>query len=67
MPAKVTLPVYMRLGNRGKEQLVGWVSWDLDSGEGTTDLSQMETVYPKMMDASPELQAFGIVREGRDP
>ncbi|MBI0294504.1 hypothetical protein JBE04_08410 [Streptomyces sp. PRKS01-29] len=67
MPAKVTLPVYMRLGNRGKEQLVGSVSWDLDSGEGTTDLSRLETVYPKMMDASPELRAFGIVREGRDP
>jgi hypothetical protein len=67
MPAKVTLPVYMRLGTRGKEQLVGYVSWDLDDGEGTVDLSRLESAYPRMMDDSPELQAFGITREGSDP
>lgn len=63
MPAKVTLPVYMRLGARGREQLVGYVSWDLDDGEGTVDLSRLDDAYPRMMDDSPELKAFGIVRE----
>lgn len=67
MPAKLTLPVYMRIGNRGTEHLVGYTSWDLDSGEATTDLARLETEFPKMLDASPELQAFGIEREGRDP
>ncbi|WP_125513779.1 hypothetical protein [Streptomyces sp. WAC 01529] len=63
MPARVTLPLYMRLGARGKEQLVGYTSWDLDTGEPTTDLSRMEAAFPQMMDDSPELQAFGIERE----
>lgn len=66
MPAKVTLPVYMRLGNRGKEHLVGFVSWDLDAGEGDVDLARLEIAYPQMMDESPELQAFGIVRDGAE-
>ena len=66
MPATVTLPIYMRLGNRGKEQLVGYVSWDLDNGEGTIDLSRMDAAYPQMMDDSPELKAFGIVRESHE-
>ncbi|WHX19828.1 hypothetical protein QFW82_23655 [Streptomyces malaysiensis subsp. malaysiensis] len=67
MPAKLTLPVYIRIGNRGTEHLVGYTSWDLDSGEVTNDLARLETEFPKMLDESPELEAFGIVREGRDP
>ncbi|MFE8962163.1 hypothetical protein [Streptomyces iakyrus] len=67
MPAKVTLPIYMRLGTRGKEQLVGYVSWDLDDGEGSIDLSRLQDAYPQMMDDSPELKAFGIEREEREP
>ncbi|MFD6432818.1 hypothetical protein [Streptomyces venezuelae] len=62
MPAQVKLPVYMRLGEKGREQLVGHVTWDLTKGEGTTDLAELESVYPQMMDESPELQALGIVR-----
>ncbi|MFD6874532.1 MULTISPECIES: hypothetical protein [unclassified Streptomyces] len=65
MSATVTLPVYMRLGNRGAEHLVGWTSWDLDTGEPATDLSRMESAFPKMLDESPELQAFGIGREDK--
>jgi hypothetical protein len=64
MPARVTLPVYMRIGNRGKEHLVGYTSWDLDTGEPTTDLARMETEFPKMLDESPELKAFGLERDG---
>ncbi|WP_431772182.1 hypothetical protein [Streptomyces cucumeris] len=67
MSARVTLPVYMRIGNRGTEHLVGYTSWDLDSGEATNDMARMETEFPKMLDESPELQALGIEREGRDP
>lgn len=66
MPAKVTLPVYMRIGERGEEHLVGYTSWDLDTGEPTTDLSRLEAAFPKMVDGSPELKAFGIEREGRE-
>ncbi|MCM2580446.1 hypothetical protein [Streptomyces meridianus] len=66
MPAKVTLPIYMRLGNRGTEHLVGYTSWDLDSGEATNDLSRMDAEFPKMLDESPELQAFGVVRDEGD-
>ncbi|MFB9464530.1 hypothetical protein [Streptomyces cinereospinus] len=63
MPASLSLPVYMRLGNRGTEQLVGYVSWDLDKGEGSVDLSRLDEVYPQMMDDSPELREVGIVRD----
>ncbi|WP_432589938.1 hypothetical protein ABVG11_34250 [Streptomyces sp. HD1123-B1] len=63
----MTLPVYMRIGNRGTEYLVGYTSWDLDSGEATIDMTRMESEFPKMLDESPELQALGIEREGRDP
>ncbi|MFI7014150.1 hypothetical protein [Streptomyces sp. NPDC050164] len=65
MPAKVTLPVYMRIGSRGTEHLVGYTSWDLDTGEPTTDLSRMEDEFPQMLDESPELKAFGIEREAK--
>lgn len=65
MPARVTLPVYMRIGNRGEEHLVGYTSWDLDTGEPTTDLARLEIEFPKMLDESPELQALGVEREGR--
>ncbi len=61
-PSEVRLPVYMRLGDKGREQLVGYVTWDLVKGEGNTDLARLEAVYPQMMDESPELQALGIVR-----
>lgn len=63
MPAKVTLPVFMRLGEKGREQLVGHVSWNVVDGEGTTDLAYLEAAFPQMLDDSPELQALGIVRE----
>ena len=66
MPARVTLPVYMRIGARGEEHLIGYTSWDLDTGEPTTDLCHMDAEFPKMLDESPELQAFGIEREGRE-
>lgn len=63
MPAKVTLPVFMRLGEKGREQLVGHVSWDVADGEGSADLTDLEAAFPQMLDDSPELQALGIVRE----
>lgn len=66
-PAEVRLPVYMRLGDKGREQLVGYVAWDLEKGEGTTNLAPLEAAYPQMMDESPELQALGITREGETP
>lgn len=62
-PTNVRLPVYMRLGDKGREQLVGYMTWNLTSGEGASDLARLETAYPQMMDESPELQALGVVRE----
>ncbi|MFD9905634.1 hypothetical protein [Streptomyces sp. NPDC059063] len=61
-PREFRLPVYMRLGDQGREQLVGYVAWDLVKDEGHTDLARLDAVYPQMMDESPELQAQGIVR-----
>ncbi|MFC8124655.1 hypothetical protein [Streptomyces sp. NPDC057302] len=64
-PTQIRLPVYMRLGDEGREQLVGYMTWDLVKGEGSSDLARLETAYPQMMDESPELQALGVVREER--
>ncbi|MVO87930.1 hypothetical protein GPA10_25020 [Streptomyces sp. p1417] len=66
-PREIRLPVYMRLGDQGREQLVGYVAWDLDNGEGHSDLARLQAVYPQMMDDSPELQALGIVRADAAP
>lgn len=67
LSAKVTLPVYMRLGARGAEHLVGYTSWDLDTGEPATDLFRLEAEFPKMVRESPELKAFGIELEDDSP
>lgn len=62
MPATMTLPVYMRLGENGTEALVGSVTFSLDGGDVTSDLGQLEAAIPQMIDESPELQAIGAER-----
>ncbi|MFJ6659712.1 hypothetical protein ACIQNG_25665 [Streptomyces sp. NPDC091377] len=56
----LSLPLYMRLGDRGAEQLVGRVTWDPADGESEVDLEHMEGGYVRMLRASPELREAGI-------
>lgn len=55
MPATVVLPVFMRIGNRGVEERIGWVRWDVDTGDLTTDLDDADAKLPGMLERSPEL------------
>ena len=55
MSATLVLPVFMRIGNRGTEERIGYVRVDLDTGDLTTSLHDADAKLPDMLDRSPEL------------
>lgn len=69
VPAKVTLPLYMRIGEDGTDQLVGRVSWDADTGkvsaELSAELSRLRPADPHKPDDSGEPQGSGPKKDRR--
>jgi hypothetical protein len=52
MPLTIQLPIYMRIGDHGKERCVGHATVDLATGEVTSDLGRLEEEAPDMLQRS---------------
>ncbi|MFJ9657606.1 hypothetical protein ACIRPR_06510 [Streptomyces griseoflavus] len=50
MAATVRLPVFMRIGENGEEQLIGHATVDLTTGTMETDFGQADDHVPDMLE-----------------
>lgn len=50
MPATVRLPLFMRIGDNGEEQLIGHATIDLTTGDMETDFGRADDRVPDMLE-----------------